>query len=140
MNLDPNLRADANPPSVQEFLEVARQKLPPRVVVSVAALPAHAEVQIDGRPVTGGTIAVVPGAHQLVARAKAYKTLVKSFESESDLSLPVSLTPALAPARAPVPTTRVGDRKGKSPVLAYSLFGVAAVSAASGFTVSCRRA
>lgn len=154
--LDPELRAETFSASVQEMLEDARQKLPPRVVVRIATNPASAEARVDGRSVVGGVIAVVPGSHQLIARANGYQPLVKNFDVGSGTTLTVDLVkesvaarPA-APTPAPSPTAVAkaapvqtsiprstprppsGALGGRSNLAAYSLLGAAAVSAGVG--------
>lgn len=103
LQLDPDLTSGRFPPSLNEALERVRGTLPPRVLLKLAVTPATAEVHVDGRPMNG-VLAVVPGKHQIVARAPGHRTVSRTVTVERrmrmDMALAVSLPAALETAAA----------------------------------------
>ena len=96
--LDPDLKAEAYPPSIQQFLSDAREKLPGRVTMTIEPEPQSAEVRIDGRPLAAGIAAVIPGKHQIAARATGFRlTTLRVTATKDDQTVAIALTPAFAP-------------------------------------------
>ena len=97
LRIDPDFSASTYPPDAQIALEENRAKLPRRFILRVAVDPPDSEVRVDGRS-AAGSIAVLAGTHQVVARRKGLRTAIRTIEMTADSEASLELSPALAPA------------------------------------------
>lgn len=95
--IDPDLDATTFPPSFAERVDEARRALPPRVVLTVRVSPASAVTRVDGRTVTAGAIAVLPGRHQVVVNGPGLRQALRIIDAKGDTTVRLALPAAIAP-------------------------------------------
>lgn len=98
LTIDPEYRIDPRsdvPPSVQAELDRVRATIAVLTVL-VSGLPPQAELTCDGRPVPS-RFGTAVGRHTIAASAEGLRTVTRTFDATSDVSVTIALPLALPP-------------------------------------------
>lgn len=92
LTLNPDLKVDLNEfrPSVRDAIDRVRGRGFRTATVVVSGLPPGAQLELDDRPVTAPFRATL-GRHRLTARAPGRREVVRTFDVQSDVSIPMTL-------------------------------------------------